>query len=177
MKYKLLSFFIGSCLSVPIIIIASKSWTRPEQCKDIDYSQYVINETADIETQVLGVDYKTDFVPAYYSDEVPELHIEATAYCYGEVTKSGKKVREGFCAMKEEWIGLTAIVYEDFDGSPGDLIGIYEVEDTGFGRDLDGDGYGDIEEGKVIDIYIPDYESAKEFGRQNVIVYLLDAKG
>lgn len=177
MKNKLITLLIIISISIPIGAAAYHSQHHDNQKQEIDYLQYVIDETADIETQVLGVDYKTDFVPAYYPDEVPELHIEATAYCYGEVTKSGKKVREGFCAMKEEWIGLTAIVYEDFNGSPGDLIGIYEVEDTGFGRDLDGDGYGDIEEGKVIDIYIPDYEAAKEFGRQQVIVYLLDAKG
>lgn len=67
--------------------------------------------------------------------------------------------------MAKEYMGKTAIVYsEDFE-----LIGIYEVEDTG--------GDDRIKNGQCIDIYIPSHEEAIQFGRQNVIVYLLDAKG
>jgi 3D (Asp-Asp-Asp) domain-containing protein len=67
--------------------------------------------------------------------------------------------------MAKEYMGKTAIVYTpDFE-----LIGIYEVEDTG--------GDYRIKNGQCIDIYIPDYDSCIEFGRQDVIVYLMDAKG
>lgn len=86
-----------------------------------------------------------------------------TAYYYGDTTASGQAVREGICAVKREWMGLTAIVYADDDGEIGEILGIYECLDTGFGGDADGDGVGSIEEGKVIDIYRPDYESCKEW--------------
>ena len=86
-----------------------------------------------------------------------------TAYYYGDTTASGHPAREGICAVKREWMGLTAIVYANDNGEVGDLLGIYECLDTGFGGDADGDGIGSIEEGKVIDVYRPDYESCMEW--------------
>lgn len=160
------SFAIGCAIGIPIAFCHVGSGQNEAQAQEIDFNKYIVE--TDIEEQVHGVTY-TDFTPGYYPPEIPPLHIEATAYCYGKITKSGKKVREGIAAMKEEWIGKTAVVYEDLDGKPGDLIGIYEVEDTG--------GDHRIQNGTCIDIYIPDYQQAKKFGRQNVIVCLLDAKG
>lgn len=135
----------------------------------IDLTEYI--EPKNNEEEALGVDYgKTlEYEPAYVLGDVEELHIEATAYCYGTTTASGKKVREGYAAMARGYMGKTAIVYENFDGKPGDLIGIYEIEDTG--------GDERIKEGRCIDIYIPDYDAYVEFGRQNVIVFIVDAKG
>lgn len=129
---------------------------------------YVVSDRSE---DVLGVDYGDAIVyePAYVLGDVEELHIEATAYCYGTTTCTGKPVREGIAAMAKGYLGKTAIVYEDMDGVPGDLIGIYEVEDTG--------GDYRIQEGRCIDIYIPDYDKAIEFGRQDVIVFLVNAKG
>lgn len=95
--------------------------------------------------------------------------IESTAYCHGEVTASGHKVREGIAAGRREWIGQTAIVYADDNGSIGELIGIYEVLDTG--------GDARIQNGECIDIYMPDYAAAKEYGRRDVWVQIVDAKG
>lgn len=103
-----------------------------------------------------------------------------TAYYYGDTTASGHPAREGICAVKREWMGLTAIVYADDNGKVGELLGIYECLDTGFGGDADGDGIGSIEEGKVIDIYKPDYESCKEWMKLTggkVWIQLVDAKG
>lgn len=81
-----------------------------------------------------------------------------TAYYYGHTTASNTPVRPGICAVKPEWMGLTALVYADTENGPGELLGIYECLDTGFGGDADGDGIGSIEEGKVIDIYFPTEE-------------------
>lgn len=95
--------------------------------------------------------------------------IESTAYCHGEVTAGGHEVREGIAAGRREWIGQTAIVYADDNGSIGELIGIYEVLDTG--------GDVRIQNGECIDIYMPDYAAAKEYGRRDVWVQIVDAKG
>lgn len=97
------------------------------------------------------------------------LQMECTAYCYGEITASGQPVREGIAAAKKEWIGLTAILYEDEEGSIGDIIGIYELLDTG--------GDERIKAGECIDLYIPDKEACLEWGRRKVWVQLVDACG
>jgi len=111
----------------------------------------------------------------------PEVFaIETTAYCQGEITASGTKVRYGICAVKEEWMGLTAIVYSNEDGKPMELLGIFECLDTGFGRDKDGDGVGTIEEGKCIDIYFPTLEECYEWMELTdgkCFIQLVDAKG
>lgn len=96
--------------------------------------------------------------------------IESTAYYYGEITKDGSKVRPGIAAAKEEWLGLTAILYEaDQDGTIGAVCEIYEIRDTG-------SDYR-IRNGKCIDIYIPDKEECIEYGRQHVYIQLIQADG
>ena len=78
---------------------------------------------------------------------------------------NGEQVRKGVCAMARKYIGMTAIVYtEDYE-----LIGIYEVCDTGADER--------IISGDCIDIWNESEDWCKEFGRKNVIVYLVDAKG
>lgn len=104
-----------------------------------------------------------------------------TAYHHGEITASGVPVRRGICAVKREWMGLTAIVYEyKPDGSMGDLLGYWECLDTGFGGDADGDGVGSIEAGKAIDMYFPTLEECRDWMEQTggkVYVQLVDAEG
>lgn len=95
-----------------------------------------------------------------------KLNIEATAYCYGEITASGKQVREGHCAMARKYMGKTAVVYDE---ETMECLGIYEVEDTG--------GDSRIKNGECIDIYNPSYDWCIEFGRRKVTVYLYDAVG
>lgn len=106
-----------------------------------------------------------------YTGDYSELFlIESTAYCYGEITKDGSKVREGIIAAKEEWLGMTAVVYEVAeDGSVGEVRGIYEIKDTGSDYRL--------QNGTCIDFYIPDEQEAKEYGRQQVYVQLVEADG
>lgn len=104
-----------------------------------------------------------------------------TAYHHGEITASGVPVRRGICAVKREWMGLTAVVYAyNPDGSIGDLLGYWECLDTGFGGDADGDGVGSIEAGKVIDMYFPTLEECRDWMKQTggkVYVQLVDAEG
>lgn len=104
-----------------------------------------------------------------------------TAYCDYGITKSGVIVREGICAGKEEWLGKTVILYErNENGGIGDMLGIWEVLDTGFGADSDGDGIGSIQDGKVIDIYMPTEKECYEWMKRTngkVYMQLIDAKG
>ena len=106
--------------------------------------------------------------------------ISTTAYCCGTTTCTGVPVREGICAVKKEWIGKTALIYANNDGKIGELLGIYECLDTGFGADSDGDGIGSIQEGKLIDVYFSTYEQCKEWMKLTggkVYVQLVDAEG
>ncbi len=115
------------------------------------------------------------------ADEGEPFKMYTTAYHHGEITASGVPVRRGICAVKREWMGLTAVVYAyNPDGSIGDLLGYWECLDTGFGGDADGDGVGSIEAGKVIDMYFSTLEECQEWMEQTggkVYVQFVDAEG
>lgn len=115
------------------------------------------------------------------ADEGEPFKMYTTAYHHGEITASGVPVRRGICAVKREWMGLTAVVYEcREDGSRGELLGYWECLDTGFGGDADGDGVGSIEAGKVIDMYFPTLEECRDWMKQTggkVYVQFVDAEG
>ena len=113
------------------------------------------------------LDLLQDVKAAMNDVETDDAYIEmqATAYCIDGTTATGTHTRRGICAGKREWFGKTAVVYADNHGEIGDLIGIYKVEDTG----------GDpIRNGKVLDIWVPSYDEAIQFGRQKVHVYILN---
>lgn len=103
----------------------------------------------------------------------PIIHqATATAYCITGTTATGTQTTEGrTVASKPEWFGKTMIIWED-DGfgqiKPENFIGIYEVEDTG-GKT--------VRNGSVIDVYISEYERAKQFGSRRIIFTLIDAEG
>lgn len=169
-------FFLS--ISIGLIAIPLTVNMKPEEPKQgIDFSKYIVEEEKDVYSEVYGEEPATDFIPAHYLKKTfnpyPDAivkNIEATAYCYGTTTCTGKPVREGYAAMSKKYLGMTAIVYtEDKNGNPLDYIGIYEIEDTG--------GDERIKNGKCIDIYIPDHLEAIKFGRQKVVVYLIEAKG
>ena len=173
------SFFGGWHIGIVLAIFAvpltlSVMPAEKVEAKEIDFSKYIVETERDIEEEVFGVDNGTDFVPGYYEFEpYPDAivkHIEATAYCYGTTTYSGKAVREGMAAMSKRYLGMTAIVYEaDENGNPLDYIGTYEIEDTG--------GDERIKNGNCIDIFMSSREECINFGRRNVVVYLIEAKG
>ena len=117
--------------------------------------------------QAVPVEAEQTINPNYYQNPV---QIETTAYCDYGLTASGSMVREGVCAARRDMIGKCAIVYEmEEDGTLGDFIGYYEILDTG--------GDYRIENGSVIDIYIPDYDKCIEYGRRKVYVQIVEAKG
>ena len=148
---------IGFLLSIPICIMCVNAWDKPVQANGKHFVSYVTNN----EEKALGVDYGQER-PEY---EPTPLHIEATAYCLHGTMANGDQVRQGVCAIARKYIGMTAIVYtEDYE-----LIGIYEVCDTGADER--------IVSGDCIDIWNESEDWCKEFGRKNVIVYLVDAKG
>ncbi len=110
------------------------------------------------------------------------FRIYTTAYMEtGNLCYSGCKPRYGIAAGKKEWIGLTAIIYKyEEDGSIGEVLGHFEILDTGFGGDADNDGIGSIQEGKCIDIFQPDLEACKawmELTGGKCYIQLVDAKG
>lgn len=113
--------------------------------------------------------------------DIALIEMEITYYMStGKPTASGCKTREGICAMKKEWLGKTAIVYEYDNGKVGDLIGIYEILDTGYGRYDSETGLGTIEAGKTIDIFVDKKETGIKLCKQTnskVYVQIVDAVG
>ncbi|MGW8179097.1 MAG: 3D domain-containing protein [bacterium] len=83
---------------------------------------------------------------------------EATAYCDYGITFSGVLVRRGIVAADPEILPIGSII----EVKAGDYSGIYMVMDTG-GR----------VKGRIIDIYMPDYDEAMQFGRKSVVLKVL----
>jgi 3D (Asp-Asp-Asp) domain-containing protein len=78
---------------------------------------------------------------------------EATAYCDFGITYSGVLVQRGIVAADPEVLPIGSVIQV----KAGDYSGIYTVMDT-----------GGVVKGRIIDIYMPDYEEAIQFGRQTV---------
>lgn len=100
--------------------------------------------------------------------------VDCTAYCYtGNLTASGEPTVEGVTiAGRQEWLGKTCMMYAcNEDGTVGDLIGIYEFTDTGWGID------GDILRGETVDLYFNDKQTCIDWGRKNVYIEVVDAVG
>jgi 3D (Asp-Asp-Asp) domain-containing protein len=100
----------------------------------------------------------SDFANASASIAAQKEDFEATAYCVTGITKSGARVVPGHVAADPRVIPLGSMIYVD---SPL-MGGIYQVLDT-----------GELVKGKIIDIFIPSYESCLEFGRRAVKVQVL----
>ena len=84
------------------------------------------------------------------------VKIRCTCYCEHSKTAYGKKTRYGIVAACNEWKDCTIEINAvNEDGSVGELVGLFEVLDTGAGMDTDGDGYGDsIKNGQSIDVWV-----------------------
>ena len=120
----------------------------------------------------------------------PELKsINVTAYYSENPTGCrGDRMREGIAAGRQEWYGKAIVLYKDEDGKPGELIGVFEILDTGYGKDTGkgesrikkGRHLGTIETGQTIDIYRLNYERCKEImvlTNGKAFYQLIDAKG
>lgn len=118
-------------------------------------------------------------LPAEASEKHPVRKMRVTCYTYppGSITASGCEVREGIIAAKKEWMGALVILYD----TDMNFIGYFEVLDTGFGIDKDGDGVGSIQEGKSLDVFRSSLERCHEWtGRYGDYCYakiIPDAKG
>jgi len=100
------------------------------------------------------------------------LQVKATAYCYNSgTTSTGTVPEEGrTLAGCPDWYGKTIVMWEDKGCGiqPENYIGTFICEDTG----------GEpIRKGYVVDVFITEYERAKQFGSKNVIIQIIDAEG
>lgn len=127
-----------------------------------------------IPNEVWGAELKPINVTAYYS--------ENPTGCRGD------RMREGIAAGKQDWYGKAIILYTNEDGQPGELIGVYEVLDTGYGKDTGkgeskikkGRHLGTIETGQTVDIYRDNYERCVEIMKLTegkAFYQLVDAEG
>ena len=91
---------------------------------------------------------------SFASEEQPTL-IKGFATAYNgpsDYTCTGKPVHKGICGGCQAYIGKTIILYQRLpDDEIGQIIGIYECEDTGPGTD-------GFREGRVIDVWMPEDE-------------------
>ena len=117
---------------------------------------------------------------AYEYEEIPYLQkMHATAYLdTGRKCKSGVWPHEGVAGAREDMIGKTAIVYQRLPGNKvGEMIGIYEIEDTGTTEG--------VINGNVIDIWCPNMDACQDFMNRvyedgcngKVFVQLVEANG
>ncbi len=109
----------------------------------------------------------------YFEDYAMPRKIRCTCYVGGTVTATGKKPYFGIVAGKPEWYGHAVEMYRvNEDGSQGEFIGWFEVDDTGPNELL--------ENGKAIDLWQPTLEDANnwiaEYG-DYVYIKLIDAEG
>lgn len=116
-------------------------------------------------------------VEAAESSDLKRMRVTCYTYPPGSITASGCEVREGIIAAKKEWLDALVVLY-DMDMN---FIGYFEVKDTGFGIDKDGDGIGSIQEGTSIDVFRSNLERCREWtGRYGDYCYvqiITDAEG
>ena len=86
------------------------------------------------------------------------IGFEATAYCDLGITFSGVYVQRGIVAADPNVLPIGSVI----EVSAGYYSGIYTVMDT-----------GGVIKGDIIDIFMPDYEEAVQFGRQNVKIRII----
>lgn len=126
--------------------------------------------------------------PFHATAKEPELkHVKMTCYTStGNPCRNGKMPRRGVCAYQYEYLNWMAIVYADNNGKPGEIIGYYEIYDTGYGIETDainpktGDNYGSLEIGTSIDIFQDSLDECYDFIEQygdSCFIQLVYAEG
>jgi len=91
--------------------------------------------------------------------EPKKVKFEATAYSLKGITADGSRTREGIVAADPRVLPLGTRIRVH---GAGNYSGVYVVRDTG--RTI---------KGREIDIYVPDNDAAREFGRRTVEVEIL----
>lgn len=168
-----------------------------------DYREYRVERDAYLESLRAEpddpgiVELPEEIPEPYEPDSSPEpglMLMKTTAYCYGDITYTGQKAREGIAAGKKDWIGKAALIYEAVPhGSgyeTGELIGIYELQDIGYGKDSkdgvkssvrsDKESRGTIERGECLDIYRTSYDRCVDWMKETggmVFVQIIPAEG
>lgn len=116
-------------------------------------------------------------VEAAESSDLRLMRVTCYTYPPGSITASGCEVREGIVAAKREWMNALVVLYN----TDMDFIGYFEVKDTGFGIDKDGDGIGSIQEGTSIDVFRNSEERCREwierYGDYCYVQIITDAEG
>lgn len=116
-------------------------------------------------------------VEAAESSDLKLMRVTCYTYPPGSITASGSEVREGIVAAKREWMDALVILYD----TDMNFIGYFEVKDTGFGIDKDGDGIGSIQEGTSIDVFRSSQSRCKEwvnmYGDYCYVQVIPDAEG
>jgi 3D (Asp-Asp-Asp) domain-containing protein len=88
------------------------------------------------------------------------VRFSVTAYCKGEYTASGVKVRAGMAASDPHLLPVGSVIR--IEGVPERYEGIYTVLDT-----------GPAVQGREIDIYIWSCFEALDFGRRKAVITVL----
>jgi 3D (Asp-Asp-Asp) domain-containing protein len=88
------------------------------------------------------------------------VRFQITAYCKGQTTASGVRVRSGIAAADPKLLPPGSVI--QLDGLPSDYEGIYTVLDT-----------GPAIQGRIIDIYMWSCYDALDFGRRPAAVTVL----
>lgn len=116
-------------------------------------------------------------VEAAESSDLKLMRVTCYTYPPGSITASGCEVREGIVAARKDWMGALVILYD----TDMNFIGYFEVLDTGFGIDKDGDGVGSIQEGTSLDVFRSSLERCHEwterYGDYCYAKIITDAKG
>lgn len=118
-------------------------------------------------------------------DDLELRPVEMTYYTDYGTCANGKQTRDGICAFAKDYIGMSAIVYENNNGKVGDFIGFYEIYDTGYGRPTkiikpNGKPRGTIEAEMCIDIWFSSDTEGKEFIEEHgnqVFIQIIQIEG
>lgn len=88
------------------------------------------------------------------------VRFDVTAYCKGEVTASGVKVRAGMAASDPKVLPMGTVIR--IEGVPAKYEGVYTVLDT-----------GPEVQGRELDIYMWSCFEALDFGRRKAVVTVI----
>lgn len=158
-KSKILSFIIGCVITLTIFSI-----------------KYISVNASDVESEPIVGESVNCLATIYKPSEIVLKCVEMTYYTEtSNCCANGKMPRNGICAYRKQDIGKCAIVYSmDYE-----LIGYFEIYDTGFGRKEE-NGKGTIQNGNCVDIFSENENFGRELIEQygnKVLIQIVDGKG